>query len=73
MEILQLGELGDMLLQQAFVLLFRFVDGIDLRRPLVEVDLVALAHPKVLRFDLHFLILPAALGRSSCRTFKRRR
>src|SRR5271170_1723300 len=48
MEMLHLAEPGDMLFQQALVLLFGFVDGVDLRRPLFEIDLVALAHSKVL-------------------------
>jgi hypothetical protein len=44
MEMLQLGELRDVLFQQARVLLLGSVDRIDLRRPLLELDLVALAH-----------------------------
>jgi UDP:flavonoid glycosyltransferase YjiC (YdhE family) len=52
-KLLHRAELGDMLFQQALVLLLRFVNRVDIRRTLVEVDFVALAHPKVLRFDSH--------------------
>jgi hypothetical protein len=41
-ELLFGAQLLDVVLQNLFVLLLRFVDGIDLRRPLPEVDLVAL-------------------------------
>jgi len=53
MEMLHLAELGDVLFQQALVLLLGFVDGVDFRRPLREIDLVALADAEILRFDFH--------------------
>ena len=41
-------ELRDVFFQRLFAMLLRLVDGIDLRRPLLEVDLVSLTHAKVL-------------------------
>ena len=52
-KLLHRAELGDVVFQKTLVLLLGFVDRVDLRRPLLEVDLVALAHPKVLRLDFH--------------------
>jgi hypothetical protein len=43
------AEFGDVLLKQTLVLILRFVDRIDLRRPLLEMDLVSFANTKVLR------------------------
>ena len=41
-------QLRDVLFQKLFVLLLRLVHGIDLRRPLFEIDLVSFPHAKVL-------------------------
>ncbi len=44
MEFLHRAELRDVLFQLRLVLLLGFVNGIDLRRPLREMDLIAFAH-----------------------------
>jgi len=46
MKLLHHAEFGDVLFQQALVPLLGFVDGFDLRRPFLQVDLVTLAHAK---------------------------
>jgi hypothetical protein len=47
-------QLRNVLSQKFLVLLFRLVCGIDLRRPLFEIDLVSLPHAKVFGTDFHF-------------------
>jgi hypothetical protein len=46
-------QLRDVVFQQFLILLFRFVDGFDDRRPFLEVDLVALPYPKIVGIDFH--------------------
>ena len=41
-------QLRNVFFQKLLVLLFRLVDGIDLRRPLFEIDLVSFPHAKIL-------------------------
>jgi hypothetical protein len=47
-EMPRLAELGHALLEQTLVLLRGFVNGIDLLRPLLEINSIALAHAKIL-------------------------
>jgi hypothetical protein len=47
-ELLLRTQLRDVFLQKLFVLLFRFVNGIDLCRPFFEIDLISFPHTKVL-------------------------
>ena len=42
------AQLRNMVSQKFLVLLFRFVHGIDHRRPFLEIDLISLPHTKVL-------------------------
>ena len=44
MKTLHRAELVDVLLQQTLVLILGFVDGIDPRRPLLEMDIIAFPH-----------------------------
>jgi hypothetical protein len=60
-ELLLGAQLLDVVLQQRLVLVLRFVDGIDLRRPFLEIDLVAFGHAKVLGVDFH--LVPFGRGR----------
>ena len=48
MKLLHHAELHDVLFQQGLILRLGFVNGIDLSRPLLEIELIALGHPKVL-------------------------
>ena len=48
-------ELRNVLLQELLILLLRLVHGVDLRRPLLEIDLVSFAHAKVLCVYFHRL------------------
>jgi hypothetical protein len=41
-------QLGNVLFQEFLILLLRVVHGIDLRRPLFEVNLVSFPHAKIL-------------------------
>jgi hypothetical protein len=43
----QRTQMSDVLIQELLVLIFRFVHGIDLRRPLFEIDLVSFPHTKL--------------------------
>jgi hypothetical protein len=38
---LQRSELADMVIEKALVLILRLVDGVDLGRPFIEIDLIA--------------------------------
>ena len=42
------AQLRNVLFQKFLILLLRLVHGIDLRRPLLEIDLVSFAHAKIL-------------------------
>ena len=52
-EALERAQLGDVVSQELPIALLRRGDGVDTRRPLVEVDLVSGRDPEVLRSDWH--------------------
>ncbi len=60
-QLLLRAQLRNVLFREFLILLLRFVHGIDLRRPLFEIDLVSFAHAKVLGINFHRLGLPADL------------
>jgi hypothetical protein len=48
-----------MLVQHRLIFVFRLIEGIDDRRPLLEVDLLALGDAEILRIDFHFDLFAA--------------
>ena len=62
-ELLQLAQLPGVLGKQLLIIVFRLVERIDDRGPLLEVDLLPFRNTEVLEMDLHASIgHPAALG-----------
>jgi len=54
-QLLLVAQPRNVIFKQGLVLVLRLVDGIDLRRPFAEVDLITLAHAKVLGMDFHLV------------------